>query len=252
MDMAMDPESRMMRAQKQYLENVLKKVTKQHDYISRTTSDRLSVYYNYFFDDFERTQEKCRRASINITRSIEHLTEIRDLIIKINMTIEASKYILNNKRVATLQSLVRTSILDNRPYFDNLVNIDYKEKDIENEQDSKSKKKRKTRRRKENYTVGDILYRIGNEDPGTVDGYFEEGEEEEEFDPYDYDTLWGTSTHPLTPLTINQPSPLTINPPPPRSKGGRLINSRNIYRKRKTKTNRSKNKRNKTKSNKKK
>ena len=243
MDMAMDPESSMMRAQKQYLENVLKKVTKQHDYISITSSDRLSVYYNYFFDDFEKTQEKCRRASINITRSIEHLTEIRDLIIKINMTIEASKYILNNKRVVTLQDRVRTSILDNRPYFDNLVNIDYKEKDIENKQDSKNKKKRKTRRRKKNYTIKDILDRIGNEDPGTVDGYFEEGEEEE-FDPYDYDTLWGTSTHPLTPLTIN--------PPPPRSTGGRLINSRNIYRKRKTKTNRSKNKRNKTKSNKKK
>ena len=237
MNMNVDSESRLtlqgIIEQKQYLENVLKKVSNKRSYINRTTSDRLSVLYNGFFDDFENTQEKCRRASINITSSIEHLTHIEELIMKINRTIEESKATLNNKKVATLQGLVRTSILDNRPYFDNLVNIDYKEKDIENKQDSKNKKKRKTRRRKKNYTIKDILDRIGNEDPGTVDGYFEEGEEEE-FDPYDYDTLWGTSTHPLT------------------VHGGSSINSQKIYRKRKTKTNRSKNKRNKTKSNKKK
>ena len=245
MNMNVDSESRLtlqgIIEQKQYLENVLKKVSNKRSYINRTTSDRLSVLYNGFFDDFENTQEKCRRASINITSSIEHLTQIEELIMEINRTIEESKGTLNNKKVATLQDLVRTSILDNRPYFDNLVDIDYKEKDIENEQDSKNKKRRKARRRKKNYTIGDILERIGNADPGTVDGYFEEGEDEKEYDPYDYDPLWGTSTHPLT-----------INPPSPPVHGGSSINSQNIYIKRKTKTNRSKNKRNKTKSNKKK
>lgn len=242
--MNVDSESRLtlqgIIEQKQYLENVLKKVSNKRSYINRTTSDRLSVLYNGFFDDFENTQEKCRRASINITSSIEHLTQIEELIMEINRTIEESKTILNHKKIATLQGLVRTSILDNRPYFDNLVNIDYTEKDIENEQDSKNKKKRKTRRRKKNYTIKDILDRIGNADPGTVDGYVEEGEDEE-YDPYDYDPLLGTSTHPLT-----------INPPPPVPRGGSSINSQNIYIKRKTKTNQSKNKRNKTKSNKKK
>ena len=250
MDMAMDPESRMMRAQKQYLESVLTKVKNQHDYINRTTSDRLSEYYYGFLKDFKETQEKCERASINITHSIDHLKEIEDLIMQINATIEASKVKLNIKiGDTTLQGRVRTYILNNPQDYGKFIN--YKKKDIENAHDSKNIKMQKEKRRKKNYIVKDTLDLIGNEDPGTADDYFEE-EEEEVFDPYDYDTLWGTSTHPLTPLTINQPSPLTINPPPPRSKGGRLINSRNIYRKRKTKTNRSKNKRNKTKSNKKK
>ena len=237
----MDSESRFtlqgITEQKQYLENVLKKVSNKRNYISRTTSDRLSVLYNGFFDDFENTQEKCRLASINITSSIKHLTQIEELITEINKTIEESKDTLNNKKVATLQGLIRTSILDNPQDYGKL--IDYKEKDVENEQDSKNKKKRKTRRRKKNYTIKDILERIGNEDPGTVGDYVEEYEEEA-FDPYDHDPLLSTSSHPLT---MNPP-------PPPRSTGGSLINSRNIYRKRKTK--KKGNRSNKTKNNKKK
>ena len=234
MDMDLDLESSMMRAQKQYLENVLKKVTKQHDYISITSSDRLSVYYNYFFDDFEKTQEKCRRASINITHSIDHLKEIEDLIMQINATIEASKVKLNIKiGDTTLQGLARTYILNNPQDYGKFIN--YKKKDIENAHDSKNIKLQKEKRRKNNYIVKDTLDLIGSEDPGTADDYSEE-EEEEVFSPYDHDPLFGTSTHPLF---INKP---------PRSTGGSLINSRNIYRKRKTRKN--KTRKNKTKKNK--
>jgi hypothetical protein len=240
MDMDMDQESRGLRAQKQYLENVLENVTEQRNYIIRTKPGLLNAYYDDFLYDFDDTQKNVEYASLTMTRSIEHLIEIEDLRKQINMTINESRKILNEKAGnTTLQSLVRTSILKNRPYFDKLIDIDYKEKDIENKYDSKKKGKRKTRRRMKKYPIRDILERIGNEEPGTTDDY--NYYTEDEFDPYTYDPLLGTSTHPLT---RNPPPPL----PPPRSTGGRLINSRNIYRKRKTK----KNKRNKTKSNKKK
>ena len=142
MDMDLDLESIMMKAQKQYLESVLTKVKKQHDYINRTTSDRLSEYYNYFFDDFKETQEKCERASINITSSEKHLKEIEDLIMQINATIDASEYKLNNKRGdTTLQGLVRTYILNNPQDYGKFIN--YKKKDIENAHDSKNIKMQK-------------------------------------------------------------------------------------------------------------
>ena len=176
----------------QYLISVLEQNSDKRDYFSRTKADILSGSYKDNFDELIDTREKCKNIYVDINYSIQHLTKCKKLIIELNKVLMESTGIINKKKVANLQGVTRTFILNNRPYFEKYV--DYQEEDIEKEEDSEETKNEKRQRRDKKDIIQNILRQIYHEDIGTEEDY-EEGQEQEEDDEYE-DPLYGTSTFP--------------------------------------------------------
>jgi hypothetical protein len=177
----------------QYLISVLEQNSDKRDYFSRTKADILSGSYKDNFNDLIDTREKCKNIYVDINYLIQHLTKCKKLIIELNKVLMESTEIINKKKVANLQGVTRTFILDNRPYFEKYV--DYQEEDIEKEEDSEETKNEKRQRRDKKDIIQNILREIYHEDIGTDEDYEEEGQEQEEDDEYE-DPLHGTSTFP--------------------------------------------------------
>lgn len=211
-----DMDSRMtikvINDQKNELEKTLAKVTKKYDYISRTTADKLSNYHNIFFNEMTDIQEKCRETYTNINNSKQQLTNCKKLVIEINKVLLKSKKKLNQKKINTMQGLIRTTILNNEELF--RPQIDYRPEDTEEEKEEKDR-------------IRTVLQQIENEDLGD-DTDFNDVDENEYYDS-DSDPLHGTH---------NFPQDGRRGRP-----GGSMIKIGKIYNKSKTKKNSKSNKR---------
>ena len=167
----LDMESRMtltsIKSQEQDLNQMLRKLSRIRDFLSKKSSDQLSGSYNDDFNELTAIQDKCRTAYTNINEAKRRLTQCNKQIIEINKVLSETKQILNSKKVGKLKNIARTYVLDN---------IDNLKKDIDNES-----------------PLQHVMNQIGAEDPNNYDDF---EEEEEEYDPYDEDPLYGTHNAP--------------------------------------------------------
>ena len=145
-----------------YLLDVLKNKNERRDYFNRITSDKAHRIYNKTFDDLTDEQAYCKSSYMDINDTIHKLIKCKKLVGKINGVLMESKKIINAKKVAKFQSMIRSSILDNRDHFEPLISPNVK--------DTSSEIKYKER-------IQDTLRLIGEEDIGDDD----DDEDENEF-----------------------------------------------------------------------
>jgi hypothetical protein len=110
-----------------YLLNELEDKKESRDYFNRIKSDKLRGIYDKNFDKITDEQEYCKSSYVDINDSIHNLIKCKKLIGKINSVLMESKKILNTKKMGNLQGVVRTSILDNRDYFEPLISPNNKD-----------------------------------------------------------------------------------------------------------------------------
>ena len=100
-----------------YLLDVLKNKNERRDYFNRITSDKAHRIYNKTFDDLTDEQEYCKSSYVDINDTIHNLIKCKKLVGKINGVLMESKKIINAKKTAKFQGMIRSSILDNRDHF---------------------------------------------------------------------------------------------------------------------------------------
>ena len=166
-----------------YLLDVLKNKNEKLDYFNRITSDKAHRIYNKTFDDLTDEQEYCKSSYVDINDTIHNLIKFKKLVGKINGVLMESKKIINSKKTAKFQGMIRSSILDNRDHFGPLISPNVK--------DTSSEIKYKER-------IQDTLRLIGEEDIGDDDESESDndlgvGPPIDEYNEED-DPLYGTST----------------------------------------------------------
>jgi hypothetical protein len=165
-----------------YLMGVLEKKGKRRDYFNRIKSDTLRGIYDKNFDEITDEQEYCKSSYVDINNSIQNLIKCKKLIGKINNVLLDSKKILNTKKMGNLKGVVRTSILDNREHFEDLISP--------NNKDTPEEIAYKER-------IQDTLRLIGEEDVGDDDDENEFGvgpsiSNEDSWNDEEDDPLYGT------------------------------------------------------------
>jgi hypothetical protein len=137
-----------------YLLDVLKNKNEKRDYFNRITSDKAHRIYNKTFDDLTDEQEYCKSSYVDINDTIHNLIKCKKLVGKINGVLMESKKIINSKKTSKFQGMIRSSILDNRDYFEPLISPNVKDTPTEIEYKER---------------IQDTLRLIGDEDIGDDD-----------------------------------------------------------------------------------